>query len=127
MRVAATHHLIIQKEVDEMHVKGGIELSPGGGSLYSSVFVVPKHTGGLQPLLNLKWFKHYLHIPSFKMCTITHVWQLIQHGDYAFSIDLQDTYLHSPIDKHYHKFFTFYLAQYAISVESFTFWAGQSP
>ena len=67
-----------------------IEPSSGGACFYSSVFVVPKHTGVLWPILNLKWFNHSLHIPSFKMPTIGHVWQLFQHGDYAFSIDLQD-------------------------------------
>ena len=35
------------------------------------------------------------------MPTLKHVWQLIQHGDYAFSIDLQDAYLHVPIVKHH--------------------------
>ena len=64
------------------------------------VFVVPKDTGGLWPILNLKCFNCYMHIPSFKMPTIRHVWQLIQHGDYAFSIDLQGVYLHIPIIKH---------------------------
>ena len=67
-------------------------------------FVVPKYTGGHQPILNLEWFKNYLHIPSFKMPTIKHVWQLIQHGNYAFSIDLQDAYLNTPIVKHGHHF-----------------------
>ena len=31
------------------------------------------------------------------MPTIRHVWQLIQCGDYAFSIDLKDAYLCIPI------------------------------
>ena len=43
-----------------------------------------------------------MHIPSFKMPTLRYVWQLIQHGDYAFSIDLQDAYLHIPIVKCHH-------------------------
>ena len=66
------------------------------------MFVFPQHTGGLQPILNLKHFNCYIHISSFKMQTIRHVQQLIQHGDYAFSIDLQDAYLHIPIVKHHH-------------------------
>ena len=37
------------------------------------------------------------------MPTIKQVWQLIQDSDYAFSIDLKDTYLHIPI-KHHHSF-----------------------
>ena len=41
------------------------------------------------------------------MPTLKHVWQLFQHGDYAFSIDLQDAYLHIPIVKHHHHFLSF--------------------
>ena len=61
VKLGAAHHLIIQKA------------SPGGSGFYSSVFVVPNHTGGLWPILNLKQFNCYLHIPSFKMPTIRHV------------------------------------------------------
>ena len=48
-----------------------------------------------------------MHIPSFKMPTLKTVWQLIQQGDYAFSIDLQDAYLHVPIVKHHCRFLCF--------------------
>ena len=84
-----------------------IEPSSGDAGFYSSMFVVPKHTGGLQPILNLKHFNHYMYVPSFKMPTIRHVQQLIQHGDYAFSINLQDAYLHISIFKHHHHFLGF--------------------
>ena len=117
VKAAATHHPIIHKEVDELLVKGAIEPSSGGAGFCSSVFVVPKCTGGLWLILNLKQFNCYLHIPSFKMSTGRHV----QCGDYAFSIDLQDAYLHIPIVKHHHRFFMICLVQYAISVENFTF------
>ena len=71
--MAAAHHPVIQKEVDELLAKGAIEPSSGGAGFYSNVFVVPKHTGGLQPILNLKCFNHYMHLPSFKMPTLNHV------------------------------------------------------
>ena len=87
-----------------MLAKGVIEPSSGGAGFYSSMLVVPKHTSGLWPILNLKCFNCYMCIPSFKMPTIRHIWQLIQHGDYAFSVDLQDAYLHIPIVKHHHHF-----------------------
>ena len=48
-----------------------------------------------------------MHIASFKMPILKHVWQLMQHGDYAFSIDLQHAYLHVPIVKHHHHFLHF--------------------
>ena len=85
VKVAAAHHPVIQKEVDELLAKGAVEPSSGGAGFYSSMFVVPKHTGGLHPILNLKCFNHFMHISSFKMPTLKHVWQLIQQGDYAFS------------------------------------------
>ena len=107
VKVPAAHHPVIQKEVDELLAKGVIEPSLGGASFYSSVFVVPKHTGGLHPILNLKRFNHFMHIPSFKMPTVKTVQQLIQQGDYTFPIDLQDAYLHVPIVKHHHWFLRF--------------------
>ena len=106
VKVATTHHPIIQ-EVDELLTKGVIEPSSGGAGFYSSMFVIPKHTGGLWPILNLKHFNWYMHVPAFKMPTIKHVWQLIQCGDSGFSIDLQDAYLHIPIVKHCHCFLQF--------------------
>ena len=48
-----------------------------------------------------------MHIPSFKMPTLRPVQQLIQCGDYALSIDLQDAYFHIPIVKHHHHFIHF--------------------
>ena len=107
VKAAAAHHPVIQKEVDELLAKGAIEPSSGGAGFYSSVFVVPKCTGGLHPILNLKHFNCYMHIPSFKMPTLKTIWQLIQHGDFAFSIDLQDAYLHIPIVKHHRHFLHF--------------------
>ena len=72
------------------------------------MFVVPKHTGGIRPILNLKHFNHFMHISSFKMPTLQNVWQLIQQGDFALSIDLQDAYLHVPIVKHHHLFYVLF-------------------
>ena len=115
VKVVTAYYPVIQKEVDELLAEGAIEPSSGGAGFYSSVFVVPKHTGGLQPMLNLKWFNHYMYIPSFKMPTIKHVWQLIQHGDYAFPIDLQDAYLHIPIVKHHHLSYILFGIMYLIS------------
>ena len=53
-KAAAGHYPIIQKKVDELLSKGAVEPSASGAGFFSSVFVVPKHTGGLQLILNLK-------------------------------------------------------------------------
>ena len=47
IKVAAVHHPVIQKEVDECLAKGAIEPSLGGAGFYSNIFVVPKCAGGL--------------------------------------------------------------------------------
>ena len=99
VKAAAVHHPIIQKELDELLVKGVIEPSSGGAGFYSGVFVVPKHTVVLWPIFNLKWHNSYFHIPSCKIPTIRHAQELIQHGDYAFSTDLRDAYLCIPFVK----------------------------
>ena len=105
--MVAAYHPVIQKEVDELLTKGAIKPFSSDAGFSSSMFVVPKHTGGLQPILNLKHFIRYMHIPSFKMPTLKIVWQLIQHGDYAFSIDLHNAYLHIHVVKHHHHFLHF--------------------
>ena len=47
VKAAAAHHPIFQKEMDELLFKGAVEPSSDGAGFYSSVFAVPKHTGGL--------------------------------------------------------------------------------
>ena len=95
IKATVAYHPIIQKEMDDLLAKGSIEASTGGAVFYSNVFVAPKHTSSLWLILNLKLFNHYMHIPTFK------VWQLTQHCNYAFSIDLKDAYVHNPIVKHH--------------------------
>ena len=107
IKAAAAHHPIIQQELDELLAKGAIEPSSGSAGFYSNVFVVPKCTGVLWLILNLKDFNCYIHIPTFRMPTIRHVWQCIQCGDNAFSIDVKDVYLHIPIVKHHCLFLRF--------------------
>ena len=66
VKAATAHHPIIQKEPGELLAKGTIELSSGGAGFYSSMFVVPKHTGGFWPIPNLKCFNCYMHISSLR-------------------------------------------------------------
>ena len=103
-----------------------IEASSGGAGLYSSVFVVLKHTGGFQPILNLKWFNHYLHIPSFKMPTIRICSSLFSMV-IMFSPFISRILIYVFLLLNIIIFFTICLTQYAISVEGFTLWVGHSP
>ena len=93
IEAASAHHPIIQQEVDELLAEGAIEPSSCGAGFHCNVLAVPKCTEDLWPILNFKQFNQYMHIPILRMPIIRHVWQIIQHGDYAFSIDLKDAYL----------------------------------
>ena len=61
------------------------------------------------------------------MLTLNHVWQLIQHDDYAFSIDLQDAYLHTPIVKHHHHFLHFVWCNVPYQKKVLPFWLATAP
>ena len=54
------------------------------------------------------------------MPTLENVWQLIQQGDFAFSIDLQDAYLHVPIVKHHCHFYILFGIMCLISGRFYT-------
>ena len=62
--------LLFRRRLMSSLLREKIEPSSGGAGFYSSVFVVPKHTGGLRPILNLKHFNCFMHILSFKMPTL---------------------------------------------------------
>ena len=51
VKAAAAHHPVIQREVDELLSERGLEHSSGGAGFYSTMFVVPKHTGAFEPYL----------------------------------------------------------------------------
>ena len=57
---ATVHDPDTQKEVDGLLSKGAIEPLTGSASFYSNVVVVPKCTGGLQLILNIKQFICYM-------------------------------------------------------------------
>ena len=61
------------------------------------------------------------------MPTISHVWKLIQCGDYAFSIDLRDAYLLIPIVKHHCNFLQFVGRIHYISRKFYFFGLATAP
>ena len=42
-----------------------------------------------------------MHTPILKVPTTRQIWQFVQQGDYAFSIDLKDAYFYILVVKHY--------------------------
>ena len=90
--------------------KNAIEIVPPSQiqeSFYSTFFLVPKKTGGMRPVINLKLLNVYLQKQHFKIDTLTKVINMVEKGDWGISIDLKDAYHHIMIIKGHQKFLRF--------------------
>ena len=74
---------------------------------YSTLFLVPKKSGKLRPVTNLRPLNNYLLKKHFKMDTLSKVLNVVIPGDWAVSIDLTDAYLHVPIFPKHRQFLRF--------------------
>ena len=118
VKAAAAHHPVIQKEVDELLAKGAIN-----PPLVALVSILPclwylSVLGAFDPYSTWSILIVICTYLLLKMPTLKPVQQLIQHGDYAFSIDLQDAYLYVPIVKHHHHSYILFGAMCLISGRS---------
>ena len=101
---------VLLDEVDALCAKSAVEpVPPGQGrtGFYSTYFTVPKKTGGVRPILNLKPFNQYLIKRKFKMETLQSVIAIMQPGNWLASVDLKDAYFHVPMARKYRKFLRF--------------------
>ena len=77
------------------------------GGFYSTYFLVPKKTGDLRPILNLKPINGQIRRPSFKMETVASVMKALKVGDWMTSLDLKDAYFHIPIHPGHRQYLRF--------------------
>ena len=73
----------------------------------SNIFLVPKKTGDMRPVINLNPLNQFVGKIHFKMENIQMALNLISQGDYMISIDLKDAYFSIPIftpDRKYLRF-----------------------
>jgi ribonuclease HI len=102
-------HFLLQ-EVEELLQKQAVEEVPQteiNQGFYSTLFLVPKKTGDLRPVINLKPLNKYLRKQHFKMDSLKTVLNLVQKGDFAISIDLKDAYMHIPVFPSHRKYLRF--------------------
>lgn len=108
--VDAKHLPIILSEVESLLEKGAIEPVPPSqikSGFYSTFFLVPKKTGDLRPIINLRPLNRYIVKKHFRMDTLTKVLNLVKPNDWAISLDLKDAYLHIPIHRSHRKYLRF--------------------
>jgi hypothetical protein len=92
--------IITLRKVEELLQKKCIEEVPQkemNQGFYRTLFLVPKKTGDLRLVINLKPINKYLRKQHFEMDSMKTALNLIRKGDFAISIDLKDTYMHIPI------------------------------
>lgn len=83
-------------EIEDLIRKGAVIPASIRGFI-SSVFVIPKSSGGFRPIINLKNLNQYVVYRHFKMESWPEVRSLVRHGDWFVKVDLTDAYLTIPI------------------------------
>ena len=99
----------LQQAVDALLMKGAIERVTNVRSLgfYSRLFLVPKKTGDLRPVIDLSTLNRHMVVPHFKMETQGSVRSAIRSKEWAVSIDIRDAYLHVPMHQAVRKYLRF--------------------
>ena len=99
----------LQQAVDALLAKGAIERVHNETSLgfYSRLFLVPKKTGDLRPVIDLSALNRHMLVPHFTMETQGSVRTSIRSQEWAVSIDIRDAYLHVPMHLAVRKYLRF--------------------
>ena len=101
---------LLSEEVRSLLLKRVIEeipLTQWTPGFYSRLFVVPKKTGGMKPVIGLSILNSYLSVSHFKMETNRSIRSCIFPGILTTKLDLSDAYFHIPISLPSRKFLRF--------------------
>ena len=89
--------LRIQEEICDLISKNAIvQINDAPNLCLSPIFVIPKKSGDLRVILNLKEFNLFISTQHFRMETLNVILPQLSANDWAVSIDLKDAYLHIP-------------------------------
>ena len=97
---------LLQEQFNALLEKRALELVPPGAGpgFYSRIFVVPKKSGGVRPIIDLKALNLFLKPKRFKMESAESIRAALLPGTWTYSIDLKDAYFHVPIHPKSRKF-----------------------
>ena len=118
----ANNQAILNLEIESLLQKAVIEPVPFAQRLqgfYSTFFLVPKKSGDLRAVINLRPLNQYLKTQHFKMDTLKTVLNLVKKDDWAISIDLKDAYFHVLIHPKHRKYLRFCIQGRAFQFTSF--------
>ncbi len=108
VKAVDTH--VLRAEIAVLLAKDAIELVPPAdmrSGFYSPYFIVPKKSGGLRPILDLRVLNQSLHKLPFKMLTQKRIFECVRPRDWFAAIDLKDAYFHVSILPRHRPFLCF--------------------
>ena len=103
------------------------EIIPECPGYYSRIFLVPKKNGKLRLIIDLSVLNHFVYTQTFKMETQRKVKVAVQLNDWAFSLDVNDTYLHIPTHHRSRKYLRFTLRGRVYQFKALPFGLSTSP
>ena len=119
---------ICNDEVDSLLKKGAtVVVQDNSDGFYSSLFVIPKKSGGFRPIINLKPLNEFIIFEHFKMEGIGTLKEIIRPGDWMVSLDLKDAYLTVPIALSNQKYLRFIWQNVAYQFICLPFGLGPAP
>lgn len=108
VRMSIDMEKVCDKEVKDLLEKGAIfEVEDNSPGFVSSLFVIPKKSGGYRPIVNLKPLNAYVAYEHFKMENLETVKNLVRKNDWLAKLDLRDAYLTVPVLPSHQKFLRF--------------------
>ena len=95
--------------VDKLLEKNAIEevIDVNSPGYYSILFLRPKPSGEMRPIIDLKALNLIIENQTFTMESARSIQEQMQEGQWATSIDLSDAYFHIPIHNKYKKYLRF--------------------
>ena len=100
--------LSIQGEIRDLISKNAIvQIDDFPNLCLSPIFVIPKSSGDLRVILNLKQINLFIPVQHFRMETLSVILPQLSPQDWAATIDLKDAYLHVPIHQESHRLLGF--------------------
>ncbi|KAK7909772.1 hypothetical protein WMY93_014456 [Mugilogobius chulae] len=112
MRDAAETRALLE-EVSSLLLRGAVvevQAERAGNGFYSPYFLVPKKSGGVRPILDLRILNGCIAKRPFRMLTTRHLLECVSQGDWMTSVDLTDAYFHVSIVPEHRKFLRFSVA-----------------
>ncbi len=94
---------------------------------FSPYIIVPKKSGGLQPILGLRILNWAFHKPPFKMLTQNCIFRCIRPRDRSAVVDLKDQYFHVLIFPHHRSVLRFAFEGRVYKYKVLTFGLSLSP